>query len=41
MRMLLCRMGFEYGDLVIKERGGWDKLLHVQHHLEGVRIVAG
>lgn len=40
MRVLLRNMGFESEDLAIKEQGGWDKMLNVQHHLEGVRIVA-
>ncbi|NXK80278.1 MROH5 protein, partial [Amazona guildingii] len=40
MRVLLRNTGFESEELAIEERGGWDNLLHVQHHLKGVRIVA-
>ncbi|XP_061314192.1 maestro heat-like repeat-containing protein family member 9 [Pezoporus flaviventris] len=40
MRVLLRTMGFQIRELVIEEQGGWAKLLHVEHHLEGVRIVA-
>ncbi|XP_033928982.1 uncharacterized protein [Melopsittacus undulatus] len=40
MKVLLCNMGFESKDLAIEEQGGWDNLLHVQHHLKGVCIMA-
>lgn len=39
LRVLLRNTGFESEELAIEEQGGWDNLLHVQHHLQGVRIV--